>query len=102
MHPDQCALNADGALKDASEIQWFNDPDDEHPIGATPSALSSSANSSNLKTKKNLFDVLGKPATIIAGQCRTSRPHKPHINPDNVEPLRLDCTYSIFYCLRSH
>jgi hypothetical protein len=26
---DQCALRPDGSLKDASEISWVNDPDDE-------------------------------------------------------------------------
>jgi hypothetical protein len=29
---DQCALNPDGSLKDASEITWHRDPDDETPI----------------------------------------------------------------------
>jgi hypothetical protein len=28
----QCALDADSNLKDASEIEWFNDPDDDTPI----------------------------------------------------------------------
>ncbi|KAF8879217.1 hypothetical protein CPB84DRAFT_1751722 [Gymnopilus junonius] len=30
MDPDAPALNTDGTLKDASEIQWFNSPSDEH------------------------------------------------------------------------
>jgi len=29
---DQCALDAKGNLKDASEIQWYNDKDDNDPI----------------------------------------------------------------------
>ncbi|KAF8984827.1 hypothetical protein BDQ17DRAFT_1436859 [Cyathus striatus] len=32
MSQDNCALNQDGLLKDASEIQWFNDVDDETPL----------------------------------------------------------------------
>jgi hypothetical protein len=32
---DQCALNADGTLKDASEIEFFNDVDDTMPIAST-------------------------------------------------------------------
>ena len=27
-----CALNSDGTLKDASEIDWFHDPDDDMPV----------------------------------------------------------------------
>ena len=29
---DQCALNQDGTLKDASEIDFIHDPDDPHPV----------------------------------------------------------------------
>ena len=32
---DQCALNADGTLKDASKIEFFNDVDDTIPIIST-------------------------------------------------------------------
>ncbi|KAF9003632.1 WD40-repeat-containing domain protein [Cyathus striatus] len=31
MAKDNCALNQDGSLKDASQIQWYFDPDDEVP-----------------------------------------------------------------------
>ena len=31
---DQCALNPDGSLKDASEITWHHDRDDEKPIAS--------------------------------------------------------------------
>ncbi|KAF8154047.1 hypothetical protein B0H34DRAFT_809637 [Crassisporium funariophilum] len=31
---DQCALNPDGTLKDASKISFFNDPDDTTPIAS--------------------------------------------------------------------
>ena len=38
---DQCALRPDGSLKDASEIVWVNDPDDETPaVSAVPSSTS--------------------------------------------------------------
>ncbi|PPR02389.1 hypothetical protein CVT24_002051 [Panaeolus cyanescens] len=37
-HPDGCALRADGTHKDASEIPFYNDPDDEFPIGYTASS----------------------------------------------------------------
>ena len=31
---DQCALNPDGTLKEASEINFFYDPDDATPIAS--------------------------------------------------------------------
>lgn len=34
MRLDQCALNADGSFKDACEITWHHDPDDETPIAS--------------------------------------------------------------------
>lgn len=33
---ETCALGPDGQLLDASEITWFNDPDDAQPIQPTP------------------------------------------------------------------
>src|ERR1700678_4566749 len=32
---DQSALGPDGELLDVSKIEWFNDPDDTHPIQPT-------------------------------------------------------------------
>jgi hypothetical protein len=32
---DQPALGPDGRLRDASEIDWYNDPDDNDPIQPT-------------------------------------------------------------------
>ena len=29
---ENCALDADGNLKDASQIAWYNDPDDAQPL----------------------------------------------------------------------
>lgn len=34
---DTCALNADGSLKDASDITFYNDPDDDVPLPLVPS-----------------------------------------------------------------
>ncbi|KAG1878449.1 hypothetical protein C8R48DRAFT_768007 [Suillus tomentosus] len=31
-----CALGSDGKLKDASTIDWYNDPDDESPMVPAP------------------------------------------------------------------
>ncbi|KAG2087279.1 uncharacterized protein F5147DRAFT_781382 [Suillus discolor] len=69
---DCCALNADGTLKDASEITFFNDPDDEVPL-PQPSSSTTSA--------KDTFSILLKagrtPATVAAGSRRSGRPSKP-------------------------
>lgn len=35
--PSQSALGPDGRLLDASEIKWYNDPDDTNPIQAQAS-----------------------------------------------------------------
>jgi hypothetical protein len=42
---DQCALNANGLLKDASEITWHHDHDDKMPIvsGSKPTGSSHTA-----------------------------------------------------------
>ncbi|KIJ91873.1 hypothetical protein K443DRAFT_57786, partial [Laccaria amethystina LaAM-08-1] len=40
MNSDQCARGPNGKLLDASQIQWFNDPDDIHPIPVSNSAPS--------------------------------------------------------------
>ncbi|KAF8502580.1 hypothetical protein F5888DRAFT_1904208 [Russula emetica] len=34
--PDQCALDENGQLKDANNIQWFNSPSDKTPIPLPP------------------------------------------------------------------
>ncbi len=36
---DQCAIGPDGKLKDASQIQWYRDADDETPVAGPSSDL---------------------------------------------------------------
>ncbi|KAG2107425.1 uncharacterized protein F5147DRAFT_774255 [Suillus discolor] len=78
MSEDCCALNADGTLKDASEITFFNDPDDKVPL---PQVASSAQPSSSTTSAKDAFSVLLKagctPATVAAGSRRSGRPSKP-------------------------
>jgi hypothetical protein len=38
MSSEQCALNADGSLKDANQIEWFGDPDDPQPLPSAANA----------------------------------------------------------------
>ncbi|KAG1771996.1 hypothetical protein EV702DRAFT_1048766 [Suillus placidus] len=78
MSEDCCALNADGTLKDASDITFFNDPDDEVPL---PQVASSAQPSSSTTSAKDAFSVLLKagrtPATVAAGSRRSGQPSKP-------------------------
>ncbi|KAG2148708.1 uncharacterized protein EDB93DRAFT_1071178, partial [Suillus bovinus] len=77
MSHDSCALNSDGSLKDASDIVFYNDPDNHAPLLQVP--------------LKNTFTALlqsGRtPALTAAGsQCstRTSRPSACVQDADNV------------------
>ncbi|KAG2080597.1 uncharacterized protein F5147DRAFT_784180 [Suillus discolor] len=78
MSEDCCALNADGTLKDASEITFFNDPDDKVPL---PQVASSAQPSSSTTSAKDTFSILLKagctPATVAAGSRRSGWPSKP-------------------------
>lgn len=50
---DQCALDANGKLKDASEIEWHYDKDSTVPMTVTPS---SSVNNLELTGKFSFFN----------------------------------------------
>ncbi|KAG1740116.1 uncharacterized protein EDB91DRAFT_1248446 [Suillus paluster] len=67
---DSCALNADGTLKDTSDITFYNDPDDNVPLPPVPSNDPDN-NVPSTEPKKNTFSVLLKtghtPATVTAG-----------------------------------
>lgn len=62
--PDRdCALDADGNLMDASQINFFNSPSDERPIsgpGVTPSSPTPTAN----KSPEDLRGTLIEPNTL--------------------------------------
>ncbi|KAG6805974.1 hypothetical protein H0H92_013183, partial [Tricholoma furcatifolium] len=53
MSTDQCALDSNGKLKDARDIVWYNDPDDELPVSRisvdTANTESSAAGRSGLR-----------------------------------------------------
>jgi len=36
---DGCAIGKDGKLLDATDIEWFNDADDTHPLPPTSSEV---------------------------------------------------------------
>ena len=82
---DSCALDAHGNLKDASEITWFNDGDDDIAMGNTFSGagtLTTLATSANTPSAPhNAFSVLlgrgRSPAAITAGAHCSSCTSKP-------------------------
>lgn len=36
---DSCALGTDGKLLGATDLEWFNDPDDTHPLPHASSTM---------------------------------------------------------------
>ncbi|KAJ7824422.1 hypothetical protein B0H13DRAFT_1919143 [Mycena leptocephala] len=80
-----CAQNPDGSLRDASEIQFYNDVDDEHPISAA-------GTSSSTRPLAPIF-ARGTPVGKVAGSrrpsprhsSRTSRPSARAIDLSNAE-----------------
>lgn len=83
-----CAQNSDGSLRDASEIQFFNDVDDEHPISSPSSTRTSSS-----RSLAPIFTQRVKPVGKVAGSrrpsprrsSRTSRPSARAADPNNAE-----------------
>jgi hypothetical protein len=75
------ALDADGKLLDASQIDWYNDPDDKEPISASTSACPLTAASSiSLMTPSTIgmfFHSLGSPTTKVAGACHSHKAMHP-------------------------
>jgi len=75
-----CAVRLDGSLKDASEIEWHNDPDNELPITPVSSTSSTPA------TIHPFFTGHPAPAVMAAGSRRSGRAVRPSariVDPDN-------------------
>ncbi|KAJ6485598.1 hypothetical protein C8R45DRAFT_277076 [Mycena sanguinolenta] len=68
-----CAQKADGTLRDASEINWFNDRDDEQPTSG-PAVSSSQLHP--------FFTGTAKPVGKIAGARRSARTTRPSARTD--------------------
>ena len=78
-----CAVRSDGSLKDASEIEWHYDEDDESPMAS----VSSTSSTSSLPAKVHLFFTgHPAPAKMVAGSRRSARALRPSarvLDPDN-------------------
>ena len=86
MASDNCAVGSDGNLLDASQIVWFNDPDDDQPIAPTFSSAQHQASVSRTVTTLDSFVTKVPPAA-----CQST--HAPHpstkaIDPDNIMALK--------------
>jgi len=86
-----CAVAPDGSLLDASEIEFFNDVDDDVPIShpAPQCRLAAAASTSSIASTVNTLDSFfssRSPAAKVAGVCRTACASSPSawiIDPDN-------------------
>ena len=68
MSDSACALRPDGTLKDAAEIEFFNDVDDDVPMAAVSTASASRPSMSSFSQGKlDAFVSRVAPATVVAG-----------------------------------
>jgi hypothetical protein len=78
MSQDACALNADGSLKDASDITFFNDPDDDVPLPKVPPSTQPSTSTASTRDAYSVLLKAGHtPATVSASSRRSGRHLKP-------------------------
>ena len=71
-----CAVHHDGTLKDASEIEWHFDKDDDFPMVAqSPSASHGSIDAPATLSKgiHPFFAQKAAAAVVVTGSCRSGR-----------------------------
>jgi hypothetical protein len=81
-----CAVAKDGTLKDANDIEWFNDADDILPLPQTRPLMAGSSASS--VTSLDGFFASRPPARKVGGERHSTRickPSKRTVDPDNAE-----------------
>jgi hypothetical protein len=73
-----CTVASDGTLLDESQIDFYNDPDDDVPISGPHHAPSTSSSVSSMcSSTLDAFFTSREPAAVIAGVRRTSHTSKP-------------------------
>jgi hypothetical protein len=84
LESDACALNADGSLKDAKDIVFYNDPDDTIPLcaqssseSAQPPLCTTSAKSAPIDAFSVLLRAGCKLAPLTVGAQHSVRTSKP-------------------------
>lgn len=76
-HSQSCALRADGTLKDAHEIEFFNDPDDDKPLPSSSARSTSLAGTLDNFITAKASGLRAKPATVVGGARRSNRASRP-------------------------
>jgi hypothetical protein len=84
MASDNCAVGPDGNLLNASQIVWYDDPDDDEPMA--PAATSSTAQRQISTSTLDSFVTKGPSATRRS--TRAPRPSTKAIDPNNVMALK--------------
>ena len=86
MASDSCAVGPDGTLLDASQIVWFNDPDDDEPMVPATSSVPLAA---QLQVSVATLDsfVTKIPPAIHRSACAPC-PSTRAIDPDNIMALK--------------
>src|SRR6266851_9388281 len=86
MASDSCAVGPDGTLLDASQIVWFNDPDDDEPmVPATSSAPLVAQLQVSVATLNSFVTKI--PPAIHRSACAPC-PSTRAIDPDNIMALK--------------
>ena len=81
----ECTVRADGTLKYASEIDWFNDVNDNKPISDLPANQIPLSSSTTLHL---FFTGSHAPTTFVASTCHSAhvlRPSTRMLDPNNIE-----------------
>ena len=86
MASDNCALGTDGKLLDASQIHWFNDPDDDEPMASASTSSTTQHPMAQVATMLDSFITNVPPAARRS--TRAPRPSTKVIDPDNVMNLK--------------
>ncbi|KAJ6603950.1 hypothetical protein B0H10DRAFT_2229558 [Mycena sp. CBHHK59/15] len=80
-----CAQKPNGTLLDASEIQWFNDVDDDHPISGSATASSSRPLAPIFTRAKPVGKIAGSRRPSPRRSSRSTRPSARITDPNNIE-----------------
>ena len=86
MASDNCALGTDGKLLDASQIRWFNDPDDDEPMASASTSSTTQRPMAQVATMLDSFITNVPPAAWRS--TRAPRPSTKAIDPNNVMNLK--------------
>ncbi|KAG2353240.1 hypothetical protein BDR07DRAFT_1383354 [Suillus spraguei] len=84
-----CALGSDGKLKDASAIDWYNDPDDDTPFPAPPPPPASAFVSCRSGRALKLTEKICKAANTAPAKRLAPAPPPNNAALDKVEVNRV-------------